>query len=75
MCFRLLCVSSAVQSVTHWTTSFPTYEIADSGFVITVAPQNDICPHDKSYPIKTVAIVKNKITTPTDHVCKKLYDP
>jgi hypothetical protein len=28
---------------THWTTSFPTYGIADRRFVITVAPQNDIC--------------------------------
>jgi hypothetical protein len=43
--------------------------------VITVAPQNDICPHGNTYPINAVAIVRNRITTPTDHVCIKLYDP
>ena len=43
--------------------------------MITVAPQNDICPHGKTYPINAVAIVRNRITTPTDHVCIKLYDP
>ena len=30
---------------THWTRSVPMYGIADSRFVITVAPQNDIWPH------------------------------
>jgi len=44
-------------------------------FVITVAPQNDICPHGRIYPINVLVIVKNRITTPTDHVCMKLYDP
>jgi predicted ATP-grasp superfamily ATP-dependent carboligase len=29
----------------HCTTSFPMYGIADTKFVITVAPQKDICPH------------------------------
>ena len=28
-----------------------------------------------SYPINNVAMVKNRITTPMDHVCIKLYDP
>jgi hypothetical protein len=42
--------------------------------VITVAPQN-ICPHGRTYPINAVAIVRNRITTPTDHVCTNLYDP
>jgi hypothetical protein len=55
--------------------SFPTYEIADRKFVITVATQNDSCPHGRTYPINAVAMVKNRITTPTDHVCIKLYDP
>lgn len=30
---------------THSTSIFPMYGIADNKFVITVAPQNDICPH------------------------------
>lgn len=29
----------------HSTSVVPTYGIAESRFVITVAPQNDICPH------------------------------
>jgi len=40
-----------------------------------IAPQSDICPHGSTYPIKAVAMVKNRITTPTDHMCMKLYDP
>ena len=44
-------------------------------FVITVAPKNDICPHGKTHHMNVVAMVKNKIITPTDHVCMKLYDP
>ena len=48
------------------------YGIGDSRFVITVAPQNDICRHGSTYPMNAVAIVRN---TPTDHVCMKLYDP
>jgi hypothetical protein len=50
------------------------YVIADSRFVITVVPQNDICPHGSTYPMNTVAVVRNGITTPTDHVCRRLYD-
>ena len=42
--------------------------------MITVARQNDICPHGSTHPINAVAMVKNTITTPTDHVCVKLYD-
>jgi len=68
-------LSTANPPHTHCTTSFPTYGIADSRFVITVAPQNDICPHGSTYPINAVAMVRNRITTPTDHVCVKLYDP
>lgn len=43
--------------------------MAENRFVITVAPQNDICPHGKTYPKKAVAIVKNKINTPTNQAC------
>jgi len=68
-------LSTANPPHTHCTTSFPTYGIADNRFVITVAPQNDICPQGNTYPMNAVAIVKNKIATPTDHVCIKLYDP
>lgn len=32
----------------HSTRSVPMYGIADSRFVITVAPQNDICPHGRT---------------------------
>jgi len=68
-------LSTANPPHTHWTTSVPTYGIADRRFVITVAPQNDICPHGSTYPRNAVAIVRNRITTPTHHVCMKLYDP
>jgi hypothetical protein len=40
-----------------------------------ISPQNNICPHGRTYLIKAVAMVKNRITTPTDHMCIKLYDP
>jgi len=42
--------------------------MADKRFVITVAPQNDICPQGRTYPIKAVPITKNKINTPIDQV-------
>jgi len=32
----------------HSTISFPMYGIADTKLVITVAPQNDICPHGRT---------------------------
>jgi len=51
------------------------YGIADRRFVITVAPKNDICHHGSIYPMNAVAVVRNRIITPTDHVCMKLYDP
>ena len=55
--------------------SFPTQGIADSRFVITVAPENDICPHSRTYPMNAVVMVRNRITSPTDHVRTILYDP
>lgn len=51
------------------------YGTADSRLVITVAPQNDICPHGNTYPRNPVAIVMIRRRTPTDHVCVNLYDP
>ena len=52
----------------HWTICFPKNGIADKRFVMTVAPQNDICPHGKTYPKKAVPISINKINTPMVHV-------
>jgi hypothetical protein len=52
----------------HSTKNCPKYGMAESKFVITVAPQNDICPHGKTYPKKAVIIEIRKIITPTIHV-------
>lgn len=35
--------------------------------VITVAPQNDICPHGRTYPIKAAPMEASKIITPEFH--------
>jgi len=51
----------------HTTSSPPTRGIADRTPVITVAPQNDICPHGRTYPRKAVAIVMSIIITPVIH--------
>jgi len=36
--------------------------------VITVAPQNDICPHGRTYPMNAVAIRIRTIEVPENHV-------
>jgi len=41
--------------------------MADRTPVITVAPQNDICPHGRTYPRKAVAIVISMIIIPDIH--------
>jgi hypothetical protein len=51
----------------HSTIELPTKGIAEKRFVITVAPQKLICPQGKTYPIKAVAIINKKITTPLIH--------
>jgi len=51
----------------HWTIISPTYGIADSRLVITVAPQKDICPQGNTYPMKAVAITIRRIITPIFH--------
>ena len=33
---------------THWTVSFPMCGIADSGFLVAFAVQNNICPHSRT---------------------------
>lgn len=48
--------------------------MADSKFVITVAPQNDICPHGKTYPTNAVIIVINNNITPIFQVILKLKE-
>jgi len=51
----------------HVTKSYPTIGMADNTPVITVAPQNDICPHGRTYPKNAVAIVVNMIRIPEIH--------
>jgi len=53
----------------HSTMVFPTAGITDTRFVITVAPQNDICPHGKTYPRNAVAIRRIRSVIPLIHVC------
>jgi hypothetical protein len=45
--------------------------MADRRLVITVAPQNDICPHGRTYPMKAVAITNRRIITPIFHTSLK----
>lgn len=59
----------------HSTRFVPIYGIAERRLVMTVAPQKDICPHGKTYPMNAVAIVANRRITPTFHVSRKVYDP
>jgi hypothetical protein len=59
---------------THSTMVFPAYGMADIKLVITVAPQNDICPQGKTYPTKAVPISRNKIITPDTHVLRNLCE-
>lgn len=51
----------------HWVTSFPTYGMAEIILVITVAPQNDICPQGKTYPRNAAPMVARSSTTPDPH--------
>jgi hypothetical protein len=41
--------------------------MADTRFVMTEAPQNDICPHGKTYPRNAAAIVIKYMDTPIFH--------
>lgn len=43
-------------------------------FVITVAPQNDICPQGKTYPKKAVLIRVRRIIIPDNQVDTKKKD-
>lgn len=59
----------------HSTRLVPMYGMADKRFVITVAPQKDICPHGRTYPMKAVAIVVNRRIIPMFQVSEYRYDP
>jgi len=52
----------------HWTRLAPTRGIAEKMLVITVAPQNDICPQGSTYPRKAVAMVVTNRAIPDSHV-------
>ena len=59
----------------HLTKLVRIYGIAERRLVMTIAPQNDICPHSRTYPINAVAIIANRRITPMFHVSRKVYDP
>jgi len=65
-------LSTAKPPHIHSTNIFPMYGMAENRFVITVAPQNLICPHGRTYPINAVAIVKINRITPRFHVSVRL---
>lgn len=48
----------------HWTRVFPMYGTAERRFVMTVAPQKDICPQGRTYPTKAVIMTRRSSTTP-----------
>lgn len=52
----------------HSTMVWPMYGTAENRLVITVAPQNDICPQGKTYPTKAVAIRVRRRMTPVFQV-------
>ena len=56
------------------TTFLPVIGIDDIKFVMTVAPQNDICPHGRTYPINAVIIVIINRVKPVSHVFLFLND-
>lgn len=59
----------------HSTNVCPMYGIAEKRFVMTVAPQKDICPHGRTYPTKAVAISVRRRTTPMFQVSLFRYEP
>lgn len=59
---------------TQKTIFFPIKGMEDRIFVITVAPQNDICPQGRTYPINAEAIIKINIIFPEIHIFFLLKD-
>ena len=51
----------------HVTRSVPRMGMAERTPVITVAPQNDICPQGRTYPRNAVAMVAMRIILPEIH--------
>lgn len=49
--------------------------MAENKFVITVAPQNDIWPHGRTYPTKAVAMRARSKITPMFQVSLFRYEP
>jgi hypothetical protein len=52
----------------HSTIILPIYGMAEIRLVITVAAQNLICPHGRTYPRNAVAITKINKIIPVFHV-------
>lgn len=70
-----MALSTANPPQIHSTKDFPIYGMAENRFVMTVAPQNLICPHGRTYPVNAVAIVKIYRITPRFHVSWRLNEP
>ena len=68
-------LSTANPPQIHSTNIGPIYGMADSRFVITVAPQNLICPQGRTYPTKAAAIVAIKIIIPIFHTSRYMNEP
>jgi len=68
-------VVTAKPPQTHSTRVFPQIGRAERKFVITVAAQNLIWPHGRTYPRKAVPIVSVKIEMPEYQVCLRLKEP
>lgn len=49
--------------------------MAENRLVITVAPQNLICPQGRTYPMNAVAMVRMKRITPMFQVSIRWYEP
>jgi hypothetical protein len=64
--FRVGCDTEKFPHI-HSTNIFPIIGIAEKMFVITVAPQKDICPHGNTYPRNAAAIVITINIVPDDH--------
>jgi hypothetical protein len=58
----------------HSTIIWPKYGIAERRLVITVAPQNDICPHGRTYPKNAVPIKTKIMDIPDNQVCLSLNE-
>lgn len=59
----------------HCTRVVPMYGMADRRFVITVAPQKDICPQGRTYPTNAVIITRRRRITPMFQVSLYKYEP